>query len=265
MTIKLIALDLDYTLLNQENKISPGNAQAIAQAMAAGVKVTLCTGRMFQSAALYGRELGLTETLISYQGAYARKMEEEKPLVNIPLPMPLAKEIIGLAEKAGLRTQAYVNDRLYVNYIDAQTAAYCEKSHISVTGVGQLKNWLHADPHKVLIEGEPKILDEIWQEWEQALGEEIYLTKSKAFYLECMNPRANKGVALSLLARSLGIKKEEILVCGDSYNDLCLFEAAGIKAAMGNAVPALKEQADYISASYNEDGVAQAIHHFVLK
>ena len=73
---------------------------------------------------------------------------------------------------------------------------------------------------------------------------------------------ANKGAALSLLGRRLGIKKGRNMVCGDSYNDLCLFKAAGIKVAMGNAVPALKEQADYISASYDEDGVAQAIGLF---
>lgn len=262
--IKLISLDLDGTLLNKQHQISPGNYQAIKKAQEAGVLVTISTGRMFQSAAVYARQLGLTSPLITYQGAYVRAVSEQKPMLSTPLNAPQAREIIDLALEAGLRPQAYVDDTLCVAYINQQAVAYTKMAGVPLKAVGDLRCWLAQDIHKILIEGEPDILEKVWKTWRDYFGDKIYLTKSRKDFLEAAAPTANKGWALTQLSQKLGLNKQEIMVCGDSYNDLTLFEAAGLKIAMDNAVDQLKQGADYITAACDDDGVCEAIEKFVL-
>ncbi len=264
MAIKLIALDLDDTLLNRDNQISSTDGKAIGRAMERGIKITLSTGRMFASAVRFAKELNIFTPLITYQGAYARAVNEEKPFFEAPLNMPLAKEVIALGMEEGLGVQVYVKDRLCVPYIDGAVAKYCQRFGVRAMAVGDIKGWLHNDPHKVLLRGEAGRLDGLWPLWQDYFKERVYITKSKPYYLEFVNPKADKGKTLTLLAENLGFKKEEVMACGDSYNDLPLFEAAGLKIAMGNAINALKEKADYITAPNYERGVAEAIYKFAL-
>ncbi|MOA01844.1 putative phosphatase [compost metagenome] len=117
---------------------------------------------------------------------------------------------------------------------------------------------------KMLIIDDPDYLDELIPVLRELLGDEVHITKSKPHFLEIMHKEGTKGHALKFLADHFGCDMSQTIAIGDSWNDHEMLEAAGLGVAMGNAIPALKEIADYITASNNEDGVKQVIDKFVL-
>ena len=264
MNIKLIASDLDDTLLDDSKVISKLNKEAIWRAKEKGIMMTLATGRMFRSATIFGDELGIDVPLITYQGALIKTAQSNQVIWSKTIELPIAREIISFGRKHGFILQIYVDDMLHVDYINTYVANYASFCMVPALAVRDLFTYIQAPPHKILMVGEPAELYAAWEEAQQIFDDSVYITKSKPYFLEFTNSEANKGKALSFLAESFGIKKEEIMVIGDNYNDMELFKAAGLKIAMGNAVDALKEQADFITANSSENGVAVAIEKFVI-
>lgn len=260
---KIISLDLDDTLLSRSLTISQRNRQAIAAALAAGVAVTISTGRMYRSAVVFARLLGLNVPLICYQGALIRTVEGETLLYK-PVEKALAQDIIRFGLEQGLTPRAYVDEVCCAGYINADIADYAIVSAIPVKCLGDLAANLPGPSAKVLLSGPPDLCQAVQETARQRFGDSLYITSSRPHLLEFMHPEASKGAALTCLATRLGIKKEEIMAVGDNYNDIKLLEAAGLKIAMGNAVPELKALADYVTANCEEDGVALAIEKFVL-
>lgn len=263
--IKLVALDLDDTLLGSDNLVSLANRRAIAEVVARGIKVIISTGRMYISALAVARQLGLDLPIISYQGALIKTSLGGKVLYHQPLGLALARELIELArlESPAITAQAYLDDQLCVSRINAKVAAYSDISQVDPLAVGDLAAYLDRGPEKLLYIGEPGHLDRLWRELSQRYQGRLYITKSKPYFLEFLNPLANKGLALRFLGEYFGIAQEEIMACGDNFNDMELFKAAGIKVAMKNGVEELKAAADFITTSHDSDGVSVAIRKFV--
>ena len=262
--IRLVALDLDDTLLDSQYKLPPVNKKAVAEVLDLGIHVTFTTGRMYRSARPIAQELGIKLPIITYQGAYIRNPQTGELLHHAPLDYEDALEILELAKNKKLTVQAYFDDMLCVEAANKYIAAYAVACNVPIKAVGDLTKFIKSPPTKLLLVGDPAELDELWVSCNKKYGKRMYITKSKPYYLEFLNIISNKGNGLSILANSLGIKKEEIMACGDSYNDLGLFAGAGLKVAMGNAIPELKAAADYISADNDNAGVAQALKKFVL-
>lgn len=264
MSFKLIALDLDETLLNSRQQISPRNREAIRQAMDRGVIVTFNTGRMFPSAQPYARELGLTAPLITYQGAMIKTAAGEL-FCHQPVPLPLASEVIQAAESTGLQVFLYCQDRLIVPEITPEVEDYMALYRITALAVGDLRLYLREDPTKVLLYGrEEEQRQALWPVLNSRFGQRLHVTQSKPCYFEFTHPQASKGRGLQSLADHLGISREEILAFGDSYNDLDFFQSAGFSVAMGNAWQELKDLADLVTDDHDADGVAKAIEMLVL-
>lgn len=261
--IKLIALDLDGTLLYQHREIKPRNLAAIAAARQQGVAVTIATGRMYRSAMIHARTLQLDLPLITYEGALIRTMAGET-LLDQAIPQELAREIVAFAQAEGLIVQAYIDDHCCVSHINYQTARYALISEIPLIAYGDLAAHIWGPCHKILCAGGAERCDAVWQKAAKLYGGQLEMTKSQPTFLEFTALGVNKGSALHDLRGKLGLKKEEIMVAGDNLNDMELFAAAGLKIAMGNAVAALKERADFVTAPCVEDGVAVAIEKFVL-
>jgi len=265
MRFKLIALDLDETLLNSRQEISPRNRQAIRQAMDRGVTVTFNTGRMFPSALPYARELGLTAPLITYQGAMIKTAAGDL-LCHRPVPLPLAAEVIQAAETTGLQAYVYCQDRLLVREITPEVEEYQAMYRVDALAVGDIGAYLQEDPTKVLLYGPEEERREIlWPVLYGQFGQRLHITRSKPCYFEFTHPAASKGQGLETLAAHLGVKREEILAFGDSHNDLDFFQSAGCGVAMGNAWEELKALADLVTDDHDADGVAKAIERLVLE
>lgn len=262
---RMLAIDLDDTLLNCQLKITPLTKEYIQRARDAGVHVTLATGRMFRSALPYARELGLDLPLITYQGALVKEAISEEEILHLPVPLKLAQEVIQWVKGLGLHINVYVNDNLYVEKLTPEAETYRRISGVAAYQVGDLLGFLQQDPTKILVVGNEVTLDNLWQEMGQHFGKSLHITKSKPHFLEFSHPMATKGHALDILAQRWKLTRDQIIAIGDSYNDLEMVEYAGLGVIMGNACEIVKAKADYVTCSNDEDGVAEVIRKFILE
>ncbi len=264
MSIKLIAIDLDDTLLDHSRTISPRARAAIAAAMAKGVTVTVATGRMFCSALPYAQQLGLDVPLITYNGALIKCGLSGETLRHLPLDMATARALLALFRDRGWYVQVYLDDVLYVRERDANARYYETIAGVESVPVGD-ELWSPAGPPtKMLAMGDPAEIPAIEAAVRAVGGDRVYTAASKANYLEMTDPAANKGAALAFLAGRLGIDRSEVMAIGDSSNDLDMVEYAGWGVAMGNASPRVKAAAQAVTEANDADGVAAAIERFVL-
>jgi len=261
---RLIATDLDDTLLNNEEAVTPRTREVIRQAQMMGVQVTLATGRMYRSARPYALDLGIDLPLITYQGALVKTSGSGEVLSHHTVPLELAREVIDDGVRCGLTVNLYVDDQLYVSQLTEEARRYARKVRVAAEVVGDLRHFLQAEPTKLLFIGGEEELDLLWRQEEEKFGQQLFITKSKPHFLEFTHPQATKGWGLAIVAQRLGIRREEIIAFGDSFNDLDLLRGAGFGVAMGNARPELKAAADYVTDTNEADGVAAAIEKFVL-
>ncbi len=279
---RLIAVDLDDTLLDNQLKISPRVKGLIQELRGRGVVVTLATGRMFRSSRPIALELGLDLPLITYQGALVKNCFSGEVLLHRTLAVEYALEIIGLAREKGLHINLYLNDELYVERLSPAGEAYARLAGVPVCLVPDLTGLLasenavdenpvevklpHANgrigPTKVLLIGDEQYLDNLQAVLKPHYGARVHITKSKPNFLEFTHPLANKGAALAELAKYYGVSRAETMAIGDSFNDLEMLEYAGLGVAMGNARQEIKARAGYVTAANDEDGVAEALQRF---
>ena len=260
--IKLVAVDLDDTLLNNDIKISEENKKAIRECREQGIYFTFATGRMFRAAVDYAKEVNLDLPLITYQGALVKTIDE-KEIEHHVIEKEIAAEVIDFLRDYKMQLNVYMNDFLYVEQMNDFGCNYVSLSKVGHK-VTKFPQGLVTEPTKILLAGDPAVLDIIQEKSMAIYGDRLTITKSKDHFLEFGNPKSKKSIALKALADSLGIKREEIMAVGDGMNDLDMLEFAGTGVAMENAAPQVKEIADHITDTNDNHGVAKAIRKFVL-
>ncbi len=264
MNYKMIVVDLDDSLLGKDLKISPANKKALLSAVDKGLMVTFATGRMFRSTLPFIRDLSLNVPVITYQGALIKNALTEETLLKIPLSLFYAHQIIQICKEEELYLQIYDEDDYYFSKDNQYSQLYHELSGIQGKAVGDLKLFLTQEPTKMLIIDDPDKIQSLNKRFKTLFGDEIQVAVSKPFYLEITHMDANKGKAVEHLATMYGISRDEIVAIGDSYNDISMLTYAGMGIAMGNSPDAVKEIADAVTSGHDEDGVAKALHDYVL-
>ena len=262
--IKLIALDLDGTTLNSAHELSEETKKTLKAAQDRGVIVTIATGRMFCAAKPIADALNIKGPIITYNGSLTADVQSGQIIKEYRLDFDIAKRLLQIGRENDVLVQTYMHDRLIADRINKMIAIYAYVCKVPVLAVGDIASYWQEGPTKVLYTAEEEKLALIWEKLKEEFKDSIFCTKSTPFYLEMINPAANKGAGVQAIAEHYGIKKEEIMVCGDSLNDMELYNAAGLKIAMGNAIDALKEKADFITLTNDENGVAYAVKKFVL-
>ncbi|QDR81905.1 Cof-type HAD-IIB family hydrolase [Sporomusa termitida] len=265
MKIKLIALDLDDTLLDSKLAVSPRACAAIRKAVAIGVMVTIATGRMYASALPYARQLGLDVPIITYNGALIKSCLSGEVLLNRPVPRELTGQILALCRERGWHVQTYVDDELHVAELNHYAQRYAELAGVPAVVLGNRLYTEAGCPSKILIMADPAEIVKISGQLKAAFAGKLSIAVSKPTFLELTDPLANKGQALAFLADGLGIKQAEIMALGDSGNDLAMVQYAGWGVAMGNANAAVKAAARLETLSNDADGVAEAIEKYILR
>jgi len=265
LNYRLIAVDLDDSLLGDDLKISGGNRRALLAAQERGTQVTIATGRMLDSAMPFIRELNITVPVITYQGAYIKDTVTGETLVKKPIPMEYAHRILEECKRDKLYVQVYLENSYFFEQENQYSRLYHRLSGIRGRAVGDLKTFLKEEPIKILIIDEPERIPVFRSRFEKLFGGRLQIAVSKPNYLELTHIEATKGNALERLGSMLGIKKEEIIAIGDSYNDVSMIEYAGLGVAMGNAPDPVKAFARYVTKGNEEDGVAEVVERFVLK
>jgi Cof subfamily protein (haloacid dehalogenase superfamily) len=262
--IRLVAMDLDGTLVTGGHIIPERNAQAIAEARRRGVHIILASGRMHHSTTEFALRLGLDdEPIISYNGAMVKTAETGELLLHDPVPADLADEILGYCVAKGLHIHYYLDDVMYVTRMSHYAIDYYERTGSVPVPVGDVRRFSGNAPTKVLVLAPPDeaeaLLDEGRRRWE----DRVYVTRSLPEYVEYLNPTATKGRALEFVAEHLGIPLDATLACGDMINDQPMVEVAGIGVAMAHSPEPVRAVADYVTSEGTE-GVAEAIEKLVL-
>lgn len=264
MAYKLIAVDLDDSLLGTDLKISDRNKKALSKAAEKGVKITIATGRMYKSALPYIKELGIEVPVLAYQGAYIKEPGTGRTLVRKEVPREYVLSLIEDCKKDNLHLQIYTEDTYYFAQDNEYSRFYENQSGVKGMEVGDLMQVADCEPIKLLIIDRPETISALYSKYNEAFSGRLQTVVSRPIYLEFTHIEATKGRALEQLATMLGIEREAVIAIGDSYNDISMIEYAGLGVAMGNSPEDVKEKADYVTSTNAEDGVAEIIEKFVL-
>ncbi|WP_073027477.1 Cof-type HAD-IIB family hydrolase [Lutispora thermophila] len=270
---KMVVMDMDYTLLNKNKEVSPGNKEALAEAAKKGVHLVVATGRIYSSARFYTRLLGINTPIIASNGAIIKEDVTNKIMFQSILLDEVALEMIRLCKKKGLYCHLYSQDTVYTEKIINISRRYYDwnqklnpEDRINIRVVDSIERTVEEEKGKILkavvVDDDCEKLAYIRENIKKT--GKVSVSQSLKDNLEVMNKGINKGNAIKILAEIYGIKRDEIIAIGDNENDISMIEYAGLGVAMGNGVEALKEKADYVTGNYDEDGVAQVIRKFVL-
>jgi len=265
-SIKLLALDLDGTLIDKNLQIQPRVETAIAAALAKGVRGCIVTGRMFRAAAPFARQLMFDAPVICYQGAAIVDPSSDEVLRLERLKSETVRELIAKCKADGKHLQLFSNDQYYVEQENEFSDLYAQLSQARPILVGSLAVEFAGLPAtKAVVIDRPETVATYLNELKTAFAGTAYVTRSYPEFIEVLNPSVNKGDALRFVAAHLGIEMEAVMAVGDSWNDAPLLEAAGHGVAMGSAPPELRTVADAMVADYDHDGVAEAVEKFILQ
>ena len=272
MAVKVILLDLDGTLLNSDKTVSPGNYAALERAAAMGVHIVPATGRFYEAMPEVVRNLPFVRYVVSVNGAEIYDAREKKVLHKEELEPEEAVAIYEYLSSLPALCDAYVGgwgymDRSYYARIDEfVTVPYVAKMLRELrTPVDDMKAFLREHKAQKLM-AFFNDMDRRAVELERVkmLFPNTAVSSSIVNNIEINGKKATKGGALLNLCAVLGVEVEDTMAFGDGSNDLDMIQNAGIGVAMGNAYPGLKEVADYVTLTCDEDGVARAIEKFVF-
>jgi Cof subfamily protein (haloacid dehalogenase superfamily) len=263
--IRLIALDLDGTLVGPDLTIRPRVRDAVSRARERGVAVTIVTGRLLAAAKPYAQQLGIDGALVCYQGAAIFDVASGRVLQMTPVRQDVARQVLAWADERGIHAQCYADDVLYVQQINRFSKRYTDLARVEPKVVPSLREAFADRPTiKIVLVDDADKAQTYLDELGPLLGDRAYLTRSHPDFVEILDPNVNKGAALAFVAGSYGATPADTLAVGDSWNDLPLLEAAGVGVAMGSGPPELLAKADAVVGDVAHDGVAEAIERFVL-
>lgn len=287
MAIRLLALDLDGTLLTPRGELTTRNREAVQAARAAGVYVTVVTGRRFRDARPLVWQLGLDDVpLISHNGALTKHVNTLETVSVTLLPEAAGREAVRVGRSLGadalvsadphgagvmLYESIHTGNRAFMGYLQWAQRLHGDDAAASVRRVDSLDNHWHEQAIHISFSGGCAPMAALQDLLLQELGDKvkIYATiypKMDFTLLDILHPAASKAIGLAATADEIGATPAEIMAIGDNFNDVTMLEYAGTPVIMGNAEPALQQRTDFHRTGANtEDGVAQAIEKFILR
>ena len=277
MGVRLIALDIDGTLLDSRWQLPEANRAAIAAATRRGVEVALVTGRRYDFALPVAQRVEAPLTMIVSNGAIIRTHDGETHLRHL-LPRTTATRVLELS-RPWRSSAAVIFDRRRESQImlealnsdDPVRTAYYTRNREFIGIANPLESCLTEDPIQVMFSGSVTRMQAMAEKLrsaecarEYAVATTVYEGKDFSM-VDVINPVCSKGASLAEWAALRGVPREEVLAIGDNHNDLEMLSFAGIPVVMGNGVAELKGRGWHETASNDEGGVAAAIEHFVLR
>jgi len=265
---KLIALDMDGTLLGPDHQISPANRAAIEAAKARGIKVVLASGRPLEGLAPHLNTLGLTgndDYALCYNGALIQRVGTGEVVSSTTLHGGHGRDLYELSQVLGVHIHGFSR---HEGLITPKSNPWTELE-ATINGISLTERDFNSleDDHplvKLMMVEEGPVLDNAVANLPPELYERYTILRSAPFFLEFLNIASNKGAGVAQLASLLGIEASEVICVGDAGNDRHMLQYAGLSVAMGNADDDIKALADHVTASNAEDGVARVIEQFIL-
>jgi Cof subfamily protein (haloacid dehalogenase superfamily) len=265
MRPRLVALDVDGTLVGRNLTISPAVRSAIARMQEAGVMGCLITGRMYRAVLPFARELGFDAPIVCYQGAAVIDPTSDEVLYHLAVDNKVVRDIITAAEREHAHLQLYRNDEYYCESRNRFSELYASlAAHEPVVVPSLRETFAYSDATKAVVVADAPDAARFEQDIRAALGDRAYVTRSLPEFVEILAPSVDKGAALAFVASRAGVELSDVVAVGDSWNDTPLLQTAGFGIAMGSAPPELREVAHAVVADVEHDGVAEAIERYVL-
>jgi Cof subfamily protein (haloacid dehalogenase superfamily) len=263
--IKLVALDLDGTIVNDKLEISPAVLKMLGHLITqTDVRVVIATGRMFLSALPFARQIGICEPLVTYQGAMIRDITDGHNIrFHTPIQLDLAHEVLTMLVEDKYHVNLYMDDSLWTHPDNHHAAFYMKTAGVTPNYTEDLMGCLKIAPTKLMVIDDERI-DKLLAYLNQNFMGRLSFCRSRTNFCEIIDVSASKWNALKSLADEWGIQPDEIMAIGDQGNDISMIQHAGIGIAMGNAPDEVKELANYVAPPIDSDGAAEAIERFVL-
>ena len=268
MEDKILVLDIDGTLTNSRKEISPGTKAGLIGIMERGHKIILASGRPTPGMRRYEEELELEKYggyLISFNGARIVECRSGEIVYQRTLPLALLPGFYGFAKRNGCGLVTYLGAEVISAFVPDE---YIElEARINAMPIRQVKDFLgfvDFDINKCLMTAEPEKAAVLEKELQEKYGDVASVYRSEPFFIEIMPKNVDKASSLDKMLETIGMTRENAICCGDGFNDVSMIKYAGVGVAMGNAQPVVKEAADYITATNDEDGLVQVIDKFIL-
>ncbi|TDT50727.1 Cof-type HAD-IIB family hydrolase [Fonticella tunisiensis] len=276
MKYKLVAMDMDGTLLNDNKEVSERTKETLKKAADLGVKLVVCTGRIFASARIYAGIIGTKAPIIASNGAYIREKDSERIIYEKYMNPQKVRKLVEMAKKYGFKPTLFTADTVFAEEISFISANYKkwneslpEGDRIKIEVVNNFDEVIEKNRNRLLkavimgddIDGLHKLRREIRETVEVA---DLSIASSYSNNFEVMEYGVSKGEAVKFLANYFNISSDEVICIGDNENDISMIQYAGLGIAMGNAEDYVKNIADYVTDTNENDGVAKAIEKFVL-
>lgn len=266
MNIRVVALDLDGTLLRSDGSLSERSVQAVTQASSRGVHVVLATGRPPRTVRPIHEALGLQTPSIHYNGALVRCWRTDTVLHHQPLDATLAWRVVHYARRLypPAIVHAELEDRWYTDRLS--TALRIDNLPQSIPDrVAPLRQWLRHQPvTKLMFLAPPGVLRWLWRAIAQAFRSRVVTVVNEPHLLQIVERRVDKAAALKRIARELDVPASQVMAVGDAMNDLGMLRWAGVPVAVANASEQIKSLAVHVVPSNDAEGVAHAIERHVL-
>ena len=265
MKYKLLALDIDGTLTNSQKQISPKTRQALMEAQQKGLRLILASGRPTDGIRPLARQLEMDKYggfILSYNGARVIDLSNEQVVYEKTLAPEIIPVIGELAHKYKIGVLTYVDGAVITEtpedpYIQLEARI----NGLPLKGVENFAAAVTEKEPKCLMTGDGEYMGKIEPEIAAALGN-LSVYRSEAYFIEIMPENIDKAVSLEKLCEYVGVAREELAACGDGYNDMPMIRYAGLGIAMANAKEPVREAADVITLSNDEDGIAAALEKY---
>ncbi|KAJ51743.1 hypothetical protein BD780_003297 [Clostridium tetanomorphum] len=264
---KLIALDMDGTLLNSNKNISKENLTAIKNAKKLGVKIVLSTGRPLEGIKKYLNKLNLIndeDYSVVYNGAIVQNNKTGKLLCKKLLSIDDVAYLYDLSKKLNIHIHTLTPELCITPKSGKYTELECELNNIPLKVMDFHALNKELEIVKIVFADEPSLISKIMNKIPDEALSKYTVVRSAPFFLEFLNKKANKGSGVEVITESLNIDKNHVICVGDAGNDMHMIELAGLGVAMENAFPEVKKIADYITLTNDNHGVAHVINKFIL-
>lgn len=267
MEYQILVLDLDGTLTNSKKEITEPTKKALLEIQEAGKKVVLASGRPTPGVISLAKELHLEKYgsyILSFNGARIIDCRSGELIYNRTLPRGVIAPIHEITRKYDMDLIAYTEDTLLSAFLPNQyTRLESGINKMPIVKAEDFVSEITFPINKLLGAGENHVLIQVLEELKKHFHSEINLFLSEPFFLEVVPKNIDKAHSLQRLLNSIGLTADSMICCGDGYNDVTMLEYAGLGVAMANAQPLVKESADYITKSNDEDGVLHVINEFM--
>lgn len=265
---KLIVLDLDGTLTNSKKELTPRNREALIELQRRGVRVVLASGRPTYGIVPLAEELRMAEFggyILAYNGGVIVECATGDEIFSNVLPDDLIEPLYRYSSEGGCAILSYKGRNILTEKPDDRYVGV--ESHLTKMAIKATDNFVEAFDAplpKCLAVGDPELVVELEQRLKGLFGERMSIYRSEPFFLELVPLGIDKAYSLSKLLEHIGGGREDIIAFGDGFNDLSMIDYAGCGVAMSNAQDVVKERANCVTASNDEDGVAQYIEKYLL-